>query len=195
MSPKSPASSGQYVPHPRYGDSSRPSEIKVPESDIRSGFWRLRGDTIFPESVLLAQTEKQNFAIYPRKYYVDVLRCCLTCHRPFIFFAREQRYWFETLRFFVDADCVYCPECRRESRVVQRRLRRYSDLFAKNERTRKELMFLVDDTAYLLARGVLRNLNNAGLVKNRALKDIPEYPGVAVLVEAIKAEKTAQCET
>ena len=68
-----------------------------------------------------------------------------TCHRPFIFFAKEQRYWFETLRFLVDADCVHCPDCRRESRTVQRRLRRYSDLFAKNEPTRKELMFLVDD--------------------------------------------------
>jgi hypothetical protein len=193
-SPKSPTSSGQYVPHPRYGSSPRPSGVKVPLVDLRRGFWRLLGDTIFPETVLVAQTKKQNFAIYPRKYYVDVLRTCRICHRPFIFFAREQRYWFETLRFFVDADCVHCPDCRRESRVVQRRLRRYSDLFAKSETTRKELMFLVDDTAYLLERGVLKNLSNAGSVKNRALRDIPDHPGVAALAETIKAVRHAQSE-
>jgi hypothetical protein len=193
-SSKSPTSSGQYVPHPRYGTSPSPSGVRIPEAELRCGFWRLRGDTIFPETALIAQTEKQNFAVFPRKYYVDVLRSCRACHRPFIFFAREQRYWFETLRFFVDADCVQCPDCRRESRVVQRRLRRYSDLFAKKETTGKELMFLVDDAAYLLTHGVLKNLGNVGSVKNRAMKAIAEYPGIAVLAEAIKAAKKVQSE-
>jgi len=194
-SPKSPTSSGQYVPHTRYGSLPRPSGVTVPEAELRLGFWRLHGDTMFPETVLLAETEKQNFAVYPRKYYVDVLRSCRTCHRPFIFFAKEQRHWFETLRFFVDADCVHCPDCRRESRAVQRRLRRYSDLFAKKETTHKELMFLVDDAAYLLERGVLKNLSNVGSVKNRAMKDIPEYPGIAGLAEAIEVARDVQRET
>ena len=178
--------------HPRYGSAPCPSGVKIPEEELRRGFWRLHGDTIFLETALIAQTEKQNFAVFPRKYYVDVLRSCRTCHRPFIFFAKEQRYWFETLRFFVDADCVHCPDCRHESRAVQRRLRRYSDLFAKNGTTRKELMFLVDDAIYLLGHGVLKNLSNIGSVKNRALKEIPEYVGVAALIEAIDAAKIAQ---
>lgn len=165
--------------------------MRISETDLRRGFWRLRSDTLFSETALLAATDKQNFAIYPRKYYVDVLRSCRTCHRPFIFFAKEQRYWFETLHFFVDADCVHCPDCRRESRTVQRRLRRYSDIFAKSEPTRKELMFLVDDGTYLLAHGVLKNLSNLGSVKNRALKDIPEYAGIACLEAAIKAARLA----
>lgn len=193
-SPKPATRPGQYVAHPRYGSSPRPSGVKIPEADLRRDFWRLHGDTLFAETALIAETEKQNFAIYPRKYYVDVLRSCHTCHRPFIFFAKEQRYWFETLRFFVDADCVHCPDCRRESRAVQRRLRRYSDLFAKSEPTRKDLMFLVDDGAYLLACGVLKNLSNIGSVMNRAMKDIPEYPGIASLAEAIKAARQAKSE-
>jgi hypothetical protein len=164
------------------------------ENALRGGHWRLHGDALFPETALIAETEKQNYALYPRKYYVDVLRSCRTCHRPFIFFAKEQRYWFETLRFFVDADCVYCPDCRRKSRTVQRRLRRYSDLFAKKEPTRKELMFLIDDGIYLLAHGVLKNLSNLGSLKNRAMRDIPEYPGIASLAEAIKAARQAQSE-
>lgn len=191
-SPKSTTSSGQYVPHPRYGASPRPSGVQIPETDLRRGYWRLRRETLFLETALIAETTKQNFAVYPRKYYVDVLRSCRTCHRPFIFFAREQRYWYETLRFFVDADCVRCPDCRRDSRAVHRRLRRYSDLFAKAEPTRKELMFMVDDGIYLLAHGVLKNLHNLGAMKNRAMKEIPDYPEVACLAEAIKAARQAQ---
>ena len=188
--PTSARRSEQYVPHPRYGSSPRPSGAKISATDLRRGFWRLHGDTLFPETALIADTERQNFSIYPRKYYVDVLRSCRTCHRPFIFFAKEQRYWFETLRFFVDADCVHCPDCRRESRKVQRRLRRYSDLLAKSEPTRKELMFLVEDGTYLLAQGVLKNLSSLGSVKNQAIKYIPEYPGIACLAEAIKGKRS-----
>lgn len=188
-SKKLPAS---LVPHPRYGDVPRPSGVKVPEDDIRRGFWRLGSDTIYPETVLLADTNKQNYAVFPREYYVDALRTCRVCHRPFIFFALEQRYWFETLRFFVDADCVLCPACRRESRAIQRRLRRYSDLFARADASRKELMFMVDDAIYLLERGVLKNLSSVGAAKNRALKTIPEYPPVTALADAIKAAKLTQ---
>jgi len=191
-SPKSKSSSGQYVPHPRYGSSPRPSGVKVSESELRRGLWGLSNKLIFPETALIANTTLQNFAVYPRKYYVDILKECRQCHRPFIFFAREQRYWFETLKFYVDADCVHCPKCRRESRVLQRRLRRYSDLFAKKDITRKELMFLVDDARHLLERGVLKNLSNLGSVKNKAMKEIPEYQGVLELAEAIKAAKLAQ---
>ncbi len=55
-------------------------------------------------------------------------------------------------------------------------------------------MFLVDDAAYLLTHGVLKNLGNVGSVKNRAMKAIAEYPGIAVLAEAIKAAKKVQSE-
>ena len=179
------------VPHPRYGTHPRPSGYSVTEAQIRESFWRHSRDVLFPETALPANPDNQNFAVFPRRYYVDVLRTCRSCHRPFIFFAREQRYWYETLRFFVDADCVLCPVCRRESRSTQRRLRRYSDLFAKTSPSRKELMFLVDDAVCLLERGVLKNLSNVGSVKNRALKAIPEYPGLQVLSAALKAARQA----
>ena len=52
-------------------------------------------------------------------------------------------------------------------------------------------MFLVDDAVCLLERGVLKNLSNVGSVKNRALKAIPEYPGLQVLSAALKAARQA----
>lgn len=180
------------VPHPRYGAQPKPSGLRVAEEELRRGFWRLSRDVLYPDTAVLADVSKQNFAVFPRTYYVDVRRVCRTCQRPFIFFAREQRYWFETLRFFVDADCVFCPTCRRESRHVQRRLRRYSDLYARPEPSSKELMFMVEDAAFLLERGVLKNLNNIGKVKNRATRVIPEYPGVKVLAQALTAARAAR---
>lgn len=180
------------VPHPRYGDAPRPSGIEIPEEKIRDGWWSYGREHIFPETVLVADPSKQNFAMYPREYYVDILRKCRKCSRPFIFFALEQRYWFETLQFYVDADCVLCPSCRRESQVIRRRLRRYSDMMSKSVKTRKELMFLVDDGAFLLAQGVLRNLNNLGSLKNMALKSIPEYPGTQLLKESLANARAAQ---
>lgn len=191
MPRRSQTYSGNFVPHPRYGSEPTTSGVKLPDSELKHGFWRHHREVMFPESALIANPENQNYAVFPRKYYVDVVRSCRTCHRPFIFFAKEQRYWFETLKFFVDADCVLCPVCRRESRNIQRRLRRYSDLFARTNPSRKELMYLVDDAAFLVERGVLRNMSNVGAVKNRALKEIPEYPGLGLLASAMKAAREA----
>jgi hypothetical protein len=194
MSKKTKSKEGpkDYVRHPRYGNAPHPSGLSIPEAAIRQGFWGLVSDTIFPETVLVADPAKQNYSVFPRLYYVDVARTCRSCQRPFIFSAREQRYWFETLHFWIDADCVQCVDCRRESRAVQRRLRRYSDVCARTEASDKELMFLVDDALYLLERDVLKNLNTLGALKNRALKAIPQYPGVAALADVIGAAKLKQ---
>ncbi len=183
--------SPELVTHPRYGASTISSGLSVPEDVIRQGFWRNQGDWLFPESVLIADPSKQNYSVFPRAYYVDVLRNCRKCERRFIFFAREQRYWFETLRFYVDADCVDCPVCRRDSQVTRRRLRRYSDLLQKAAPSDRELMSLVDDGAYLLTNGTLRRLDRIGQLKNEALKHIPDYKGIVELVKAITAARNA----
>jgi len=97
---------------------------------------------------------------------------------------------FETLRIFVDADCVHCPPCRRDARAVDRRLRRYTALRARTAPSRKEIMYMVDDAIFLVERGVLTHLDRVGALKNRAARDIPEYPGVALLA-AVPAAKRA----
>jgi hypothetical protein len=192
MATRNPSLPPDLVPHPRYGMKPIPSGLRVPEETIRDGFWRHRGERMYPESVLVADTAKQNYSVFPRSYYVDVLRTCQTCERPFIFFAREQRHWFETLKFFVDADCVLCAKCRRESQAIRRRLRRYSDLQRRSSPKPAELKMLVDDAAYLFARGVLRDVANLGRLKNRAVKSIPDYAGTIGLRDALEAAKAAR---
>ena len=180
----------KFVPHPRYGSVPHTSGVVVAEQKIRESFWRLRNETLFPESVLVAAPERQNYSVFPRLYYVDVLRECRTCKRPFIFFAKEQRYWFETLKFYVDADCVQCPDCRRESRSVQHRLRRYSDLMREQSRTPAQLQKLVDDATHLFAHGLLGNVNTLGAIKNEALRIIPGYAGTTRLAQALQAGRS-----
>lgn len=185
--PRRRASAADFVPHPRYGTMPVRSGFTIPDSELRRGFWRLSRDELFPETALPADTSKQNYAVFPRAYYVDVARTCRSCTRRFIFFAREQRYWFETLRFFVDADCVLCPECRRTAHALKRRLRRYADLRAKASLTDEELYRLVDDARYLLEHGTLKNAAAVGAIKNLASKRIPHYRGVPALIAALGA--------
>jgi Zn-finger protein len=179
------------VPHPRHGSTPHVSGLEYSEGQIRAGFWRHQREHLFAQSVLVADASKQNYSVFPCEFDVDVLRTCRNCSRPFIYFAVEQRHWYETLRFSIDADCVLCSPCRRDARSVRRRLRRYSDLRHKPTRSQKELMFLVDDGAYLVARGVLRNLSTLGQLKNEALRLIPEYRGTAALVQALAHARAA----
>jgi len=52
----------------------------------------------------------------PRYFYVDVDRTCRDCGAPFVFPAREQKHWYETLGFRLDANAVRCLPCRRAYR-------------------------------------------------------------------------------
>lgn len=52
----------------------------------------------------------------PRYFYVDADRTCRDCGAPFVFSAREQKHWYETLGFRLDATAVRCLPCRRAFR-------------------------------------------------------------------------------
>lgn len=184
--------SKSFVKHPRYGSHPHVSGVKVPELEIRASFWSLQDGEIYPDSVLLANTEQQNYSVFPRQYYVDIRRVCRACDRPFIFFAKEQRYWFETLKFFVDADCVQCPDCRSELRAVQRRIQNYSNAMAKKTLNDKELDGLVKDAVFLFERGALKNLSILGAIKNRALKQLPGFDSTHALALALDQARLAQ---
>ena len=182
----------EIVPHPKYGACPRPSGIELSEGEIRSGYWRYRRERIFPESVLIADTSKQNYSVFPRQYYVDILRKCQGCCRHFIFFASEQKHWYETLGFYIDADCVLCPTCRRDSQSLRRRVRRYSDLLRKQPLLPQDLRTLVNDGAYLFARGVLKDVSSLGNVKNQALKVLPDYAGTLMLSQLLANARGAR---
>lgn len=174
------------VAHPRYGAESVPSGFCIPHDQIRSSHWRHDLETIYPHSAIPADATKQNYSIYPRSFYVDVLKQCRLCGRRFIFFAKEQKHWFEVLQFWIDADCVHCPECRQKNQTIKRRLVKYSALAKQAEKNQKEWEALVDVATFLFSEGVLRDTGRLGKLKNEAKRHAPAYPGTEHLGALLK---------
>ena len=179
--------SNNIVPHPRFGSESLNSGVQgISREAILRSYWGYGTEQIFPESVLMADANKQNYSVFPRQCYVDMLKTCRSCARPFIFFAAEQKHWFEVLGFYVDADCVHCPECRQNRRAAKREVQRYSQLVQIAEPTNLELQELVNIAGHLFAQGTLKNLARLGQLKNRASQHIPDYAGTAALAHALQ---------
>ena len=53
------------VPHPRYGAVPIASGLTIAEAEIRHGHWRYGQGAMYPESVLIADTSKQNYSVSP----------------------------------------------------------------------------------------------------------------------------------
>lgn len=71
------------------------------------------------ETAQRADVTKQSFSVCPRFWYVDASYTCADCGREFFFSAREQRFWYETLGFRIEAEPIYCAQCRKKRRSVQ----------------------------------------------------------------------------
>jgi hypothetical protein len=52
----------------------------------------------------------------PRYFFVDIHRVCIECRESFVFGAREQKHWYETLKFHPDSVATRCLDCRRKRR-------------------------------------------------------------------------------
>ena len=79
-----------------------------------------------------------------RPYYVDMLKKCRSCRRHFIFFAAEQQYWYETLKFYIDSECINCPECRQSIRRRKNDWECYSQLASRDELSDEELIHFIE---------------------------------------------------
>ncbi len=129
--------------------------------------------TVFPDSAIPADASRQNYTACPRSWYMDIRRPCRACGRPFIFFAREQRYWYEVLGFYISADCVHCVECRRKNQQLRRRFQRYSERIGGNDLSDPEFATLIEDAVFLYHEGVLRNEQRLRTLKNQAVARLP----------------------
>lgn len=167
------------VPHPRHGTTVVPSGGTATEAEVRRSYYGYHDATIYAESAILADCSRQNYSTFPRGYYVDMLLVCWTCKRPFVFYAREQQFWYEELHFYIDTACQRCPECRREQQEFRHRLRRYSEQVNREGIGDAELATLVGDAAFLWRAGVLHDEGRLRWLRNRARRSIPDDPATA----------------
>lgn len=147
----------RYVMHPRYGDRPIESEFKFTKDEIERAFWRYSSVKYFSNTAIPADISKQNYAVFPRKIYVDIEEHCEKCKRPFLFFALEQRHWFETLGFWIDAHCTRCVDCRRSDNEIKKMQRTYNSLIQKEGRTAAETAELKQCALELYMRGYIKD--------------------------------------
>lgn len=171
---------------------SKPITKKPPtEKDIRRSYYGYGDDVyIYPDSVIVADTAKQNHSVVPRPYYVDILKTCRDCQREFIFYAREQKHWYEKLGFYIDADCVRCPKCHTTDQTLRRRFKRYANNISRKDLSDEEFAILLGDALFLYESGLLKTDQQLRRLRNQARKRLPDSKILAKLDAALAESRT-----
>jgi hypothetical protein len=159
------AKTRNFVNHPRYGNSPIPSKYKFTREQIERGHWRYSSVKYFPETAIPANIEKQNYAVFPRSIYVDIEDQCEACKRPFIFFAEEQKYWFEELGFWIDAHCNRCIDCRKKDQELRYLQVTYQELVEKPDRSPKETRKLRNIALELYQLGFIKDVGKVNKIR------------------------------
>ena len=154
-----------YVYHPRYGDKPRVSGYKFSAQDIQKAHWRYSSVQYFIDTAIPADIEKQNYSIYPRSLYVDIKVQCEVCQRWFIFFAQEQKYWFEQLGFWIDAHCTRCIDCRKKDQEIRQIQVKYQELVSRDSRTLVETKQLKNIALALYQLGYIRDIDKINKIR------------------------------
>jgi hypothetical protein len=67
-----------------------------------------------------ADVARQNYSVCPRHWYIDAIFKCVSCGEDFLFSVSEQRFWYESRRFYVDSRPIRCVACRKKERIRRR---------------------------------------------------------------------------
>ena len=151
--------------HPRYGDKPVKSDFNFSREEIERAHWRYSSLRFFPESAIPADISKQNFSMFPRKLYIDIEQQCELCKRRFLFFALEQKYWFEELGLYVDAHCTLCIDCRIKDREIRNMQKLYQELVNKENRSVEETKKLRQAALELYQIGCIKDKNKIDQIK------------------------------
>jgi hypothetical protein len=137
---------GSFVDHPRFGD--RPRLTGLDPRDAADGsvycHWHSPPGVRVPSTAIAADVSRQRRATIHVTHYFDSVRTCRRCGRPFLFFAEEQRHWYEELQFPLEADCLECAPCRKDLQQLQVARERYETLTAAVSRSDEETLTLVE---------------------------------------------------
>jgi putative zinc ribbon protein len=154
---KSPAAEyADFVEHPRYGKGPRLTGLDVdftPDGKVIC-HWHSPPGVRIPKTAIAAHVPSQAPATIPVTHYYDAKRVCRKCGKPFLFFAEEQKYWYETLRFPLEADCLECVPCRKDEQQLRAARQKYDALLAATTRSDADTLKLVDCAVLLVESSV-----------------------------------------
>jgi hypothetical protein len=178
-----------YVPHPRYGQGPRITGLN-PESDYATGkiflHWHSPAGVRIPNTAIAADVSRQKRAMIPVTHYFDAKRRCADCRKPFIFFAAEQKFWYEDLGFPLESDCVRCVPCRKKQQGVEWKRERYEELFHVQNRTPEQDLELVECSLTLVEAGLFgrRQLERIRSILKKDASD-PRLQGLRKRLDAL----------
>ena len=157
-----------YVEHPRFGRGPRFTDLHPDpklervrvsswtsfsedpgEGELNNGAGRAIDGTAVKGDV---EAQPQN--LFPFTHYYDVDRRCMACGKQFIFFAEEQKYWYEVLQLDGGANCHHCIVCRKELQHLRWWKKRYEELGRASDRTDLQTFEMVECGVKLLEAGV-----------------------------------------
>lgn len=136
----------RFVEHPRYGKGPRLTGLDVADSLDGSVYchWHSPPGVRVPSTAVAADVSRQAKATLHVTHYFDAKRVCRKCERPFLFFAEEQKYWYEDLRFPLEADCLDCHPCRKDEQRLRAIRKKYDALLEEATRTPMDTLELVE---------------------------------------------------
>ncbi len=190
--PQIEAEFANYVPHPRYGQGPWYTKLVCKERDTAG--WRSTVETRVSGTGVRADQSRQAGNTYAVVgVYFDERRVCVSCGRPFLFSADEQKHWCETLGFTLNSDCIHCWPCRfRQQRRRARRMsatERYAALAQIARPTREQLLELLKAGIELLEMGEMgrRATQRLRAVLNKLWPRGSDAPERAVYEQALAA--------
>ena len=160
-----------YVDHPRFGRRPHVTGLN-PQTDLTTGkpFLHWNAAERIPNTAIEADLTRQSRATVPVTHYYDVRRKCRDCDRPFIFFAQEQKHWYEELGLPLEADCVRCVPCRKRQHGLSAKRERYEELFHVAARNADESLEMAECCLSLIEAGIFnrRQIEHVRELLNRA---------------------------
>jgi hypothetical protein len=141
-----------FVEHPRYGKAPRFTGLDVADSSDGRVYchWHSPAGVRVPNTAIAADAARQRAATLHVTHYFDAKRICRKCERSFLFFAEEQKYWYEDLKFPLEADCLDCAPCRKDEQRLQVIRQKYDGLLEKTSRTDADTLELVECGLFLV---------------------------------------------
>lgn len=172
----------RYAPHPRYGsgpsvtglnpspnapgtnlhwNATDPDELTAQieaafgTPSLHAGLFKnAPRKSRIPGTAIKADLTRQVPATVPVTHYFNVERICADCKEPFIFYAREQKHWYEELGFPLEAQAIRCARCRKAAQKIARTRKTYEDLLAKKSRSPNEHLKLLEALLHLIEKGI-----------------------------------------
>lgn len=165
-----------FITHPRYGQQPHITGLN-PETDYGGDVflhWHSPIECRIPHTAIRANLSRQTPATIPVTHYFDVKRQCQDCGNPFIFFAKEQQYWYEELGFGLDSNCVRCVPCRKKQQGLAQLREKYEELFHIHERTADQSLDMAECCMALVEAAVFhkRQIQHIRTLLNRVSAEL-----------------------